>query len=212
MDELRVIMKALKDAFPRLERIGIYANGIDINAKSREELQELNRLGMGIVYLGLESGDDRVLRQVRKRDSSQEMIDAVIKAKESGIEVSVIVLLGLGGIEGSQRHAVASAQAVSSMNPHYLSALTLMVVPGTPLWDDLESGDFQLPSQQELLAELRLFLEHCQLNGCIFRTNHASNYLPLKGILNRDREALLNSIDIALQRPEMLRPEHMRGL
>ena len=211
-NRLKVILEALREAFPRLDRIGVYANGADITEKSQKELEELNRLGLGIVYLGLESGDDQVLRRARKKDSSQEMIDAVNKAKKAGMEVSVIVLLGLGGQEGSRRHAITSAQAVSSMNPHYLSALTLMVVPGTPLWDDLESGDFQLPSQQELLAELRLFLEHCQLKDCVFRTNHASNYLPLKGVLNRDKEALLSSIDIALQRPEMLRPEYMRGL
>ena len=209
---LKVILEALKDAFPRLERIGVYANGVDIMEKSQQDLEELNRLGLGIIYLGLESGDDQVLRQVRKRDSSQEMIDAVIRAKKAGIEVSVIVLLGLGGPEGSRRHAIASARAVSSMNPHYLSALTLMVVPCTPLWDQMESGDFRLPSQQGLLEELRLFLEHCQLDGCVFRTNHASNYLPLKGVLDRDKEALLSMIDTALQRPEMLRPEHMRGL
>jgi len=212
MTRLKVILEALNDAFPRLERIGVYANGSDIMVKSQTELEELRRLGLGIVYMGLESGDDQVLRQVRKKDTSQEMIDAVTKAKKSGIEVSVIVLLGLGGREGSQRHAIASAQAVSSMNPNYLSALTLMVVPGTPLSDELESGGFQLPSQQGLLAELRLFLEHCELSDCVFRTNHASNYLPLKGVLSRDKEALLSRIDAALQRPEMLRPEHMRGL
>jgi radical SAM superfamily enzyme YgiQ (UPF0313 family) len=209
---LVTILKALKQAFPRLERVGVYANGADIAAKSQRELEELRLFGLGIIYLGLESGDDRVLRRVRKKDTSQEMIDAVVKAKASGMEVSVIVLLGLGGIGGSRRHAISSAQAVSVMDPQYLSALTLMVVPQTPLWNEMESGDFQLPSQQGLLAELRLFLEHCELNDCVFRTNHASNYLPLKGILNRDKEALLSRIDDALQRPELLRPEYMRGL
>jgi len=209
---LVTILEALDHAFPRLERVGVYANGRDILLKDRRELEEMRRLGLGIIYMGLESGDDQVLRRVRKSDTSGEMIEAALKAKRSGMKVSVIVLLGLGGRGGSERHAVESARAVSRMNPHYLSALTLMVVPGTPLFTEQEAGRFQLPSQHELLLELRLFLEHCRLKDCIFRTNHASNYLPLKGTLNRDREVLLKMIDIALERPEVLRPEYMRGL
>lgn len=212
MESLIPILKALRNAFPGLKRVGVYANGSDIAGKSRRELEELCRLGLGIIYLGLESGDDRVLRRVRKRDSSEEMIEAVTKAGECGMATSVIVLLGLGGKEGSRDHAVMSADAVSRMNPDYLSALTLMVVPGTPLFQEQEEGRFTLPSQQDLLAELRLFLERCELEDCVFRTNHASNYLPLKGILSRDREALLKMIDSAVQRPELLRPEYMRGL
>jgi radical SAM superfamily enzyme YgiQ (UPF0313 family) len=212
MDTLTTIISALREAFPRLERVGIYANGKDINDKSGEELGELADLGLGIIYLGLESGDDRVLKRVRKRDSSEDMINAVLKAKGSGIATSVIVLLGLAGVEGSHDHAVMSGQVASRMNPDFLSALTLMVVPGTPLYQEQEAGDFVLPTQLGLLEELRCFLEHCELSGCVFRTNHASNYLPLKGILSRDREDLLYIIDAAIQRPELLRPEHMRGL
>lgn len=210
--DLAAILRGLRDAFPRLERVGIYANGRDILAKGRGGLEELAGLGLGMVYLGLESGDDEVLRRVRKRDSSGEMIEAVLKAKESGIKTSVIVLLGLGGEGGSRRHAVRSAEAVSRMNPDYLSALTLMVVPGTRLYAEQQTGGFTLPSQAGLLAELRTFLEGCELEGCVFRTNHASNYLPLKGILSRDREAMLQMIDAAAERPEMLRPEHLRAL
>jgi len=209
---LTTVLDALREAMPGLRRVGIYANGVDINRKSCDELGELARLGLGIVYLGLESGDDKVLRRVGKKDTSQEMIDAVLKAKECGIETSVIVLLGLGGREGSQEHAVKSAEAVSKMNPDYLSALTLMVVPGTPLYEEQEEGRFVLPTQQGLLEELRLFLQHCELSDCVFRTNHASNYLPLKGVLSRDREDLLHVIDSAVQRPQLLRPEYMRGL
>jgi radical SAM superfamily enzyme YgiQ (UPF0313 family) len=211
-NNLITILEALRDAFPYLERVGIYANGRDIAEKSRKELEELSRLGLGMLYLGLESGDDRVLAKVRKRESSQGMIEAVIKAKESGIQASVIVLLGLGGREGSRDHALKSADAVSRMNPDYLSVLTLMVVPGTRLFEDQQSGAFTIPSQQGLLAELRLFLEHCELDGCVFRTNHASNYLPLKGILSKNKETLLKIIDSAVEQPELLRPEYMRGL
>ena len=211
-ERLKAILAALRGAFPRLERVGAYANGGDINAKSEEELRELARMGLGILYLGLESGDDRVLERVRKRDSSEEMVWAAVKARKCGMQVSVIVLLGLGGREGSREHAVRSAQAVSRMDPDYLSALTLMVVPGTPLHREQEEGGFVLPDQRGLLAELRLFLEGCELSQCVFRTNHASNYLPLKGVLSRDREALLQTIDRAVRTPRMLRPEFMRGL
>jgi radical SAM superfamily enzyme YgiQ (UPF0313 family) len=211
-DVLMAILKALRDAFPQLERVGIYANARDIATKGEEELKRLNHLGLGILYLGLESGDDQVLKKVRKRDSSQEMVEAVNKAKECGLQASVIVLLGLGGEEGSADHAVKSAEVVSRMNPDYLSALTLMIVPGTPLFEKQQAGDFILPSQRGLLEELRLFLEQCDLDGCVFRTNHASNYLPLKGMLSRDREALLEIIDNATHMPELLRPEYMRGL
>lgn len=205
-DRLKTILSALGRAFPALKRVGIYANGKDINEKTEDELRDLADLGLGIVYMGLESGDDRVLEKVRKRDRSEDMIRAVLKARECGLQASVIMLLGLGGDEGSRDHAIKSAQAVSRMDPDYLSALTLMVVPGTPLHRDQGTGDFIMPEQRALLEELRLFLEGCELSGCVFRTNHASNYLPLKGVLSRDREDLLKMIDSAIQRPELLRP------
>ncbi len=211
-ESLMYILGLLKESFPYLERIGIYANGRDINDKSEKELRSLAELGMGIVYLGLESGDDDVLRRVRKLDSSEEMVRAVLKAKRCGILTSVIVLLGLGGREGSLRHAELSARAVSMMNPHYLSALTLMLVPGTPLYRQWERGEFHLPDTEGMLRELRHFIACCQLENCVFRTNHASNYLPLRGVLSRDRDRLLEIIDEASHRPEMLRPEYMRGL
>jgi len=209
---LREVLLALNEAFPHLQRVGVYANGKDINEKSEEELRELVRLGLGIVYMGLESGDDRVLERVSKRDRSEDMIGAVIKAKACGLKTSVIVLLGLGGREGSRDHAEKSAEVVSAMDPAYLSALTLMVVPGTQLYREQEAGGFVLPDQNELLHELRLFLESSELSECVFRTNHASNYLPLKGVLSRDKDDLLRMIDNAIERPELLRPEYMRGL
>lgn len=212
MENLISIFEALHVAFPRLERVGVYANGCDIEEKSYGEMSQLRGLGLSIIYLGLESGDDKVLRMVRKVDNSERMVQGVIKAKECGMQTSVIVLLGLAGVNGSRDHAVKSAEAVSRMNPDYLSALTLMVVPGTPLFRQQQNGEFSLPDQEGLLSELRLFLEHCELEGCVFRTNHASNYLPLKGILTRDREQLMGIIDSAVRRPELLRPEQLRGL
>ncbi|NPV58945.1 MAG: radical SAM protein [Actinobacteria bacterium] len=209
---LEEILGLLRSSFPRLERVGIYANGADINAKSEEELRDLRRLGLGIIYLGLESGDDEVLRRVRKKDDSERMVEAVLKAKRCGMAVSVIVLLGLGGREGSRRHALETAHAVSRMNPDYLSALTLMVVPGTPLHDEMMKGEFELPGQEELLEEMATLVSACELDGCVFRSNHASNYLALGGVLSRDREGILAAIEEAGRRPNLLRPEFMRGL
>ncbi len=210
--DLEAILTELRRAFPYLERVGIYANASDVEEKSDEELERLARIGLGIVYLGLESGDDRVLARVRKKDDSETMIKAVLRLKDAPIATSIIVLLGLGGREGSRDHALKSAQVASRMDPDYLSALTLMVVPGTPLYREQEAGEFELPGQQALLEELRLFLEDCELSNCVFRTNHASNYLPLRGVLSRDKEGLIEVIDSAIQRPELLRPEYTRGL
>ncbi len=212
VSHLEEVLSLLRASFPALERVGIYANGADINAKSNHELIKLARSGLGIIYLGLESGDDEVLRRVRKKDSSGEMVEAVCRVKEYGIAVSVIVLLGLGGKQGSMRHALESARAVSRMNPDYLSALTLMVVPGTPLFKEMEKGEFALPSQDELLEELAAFVSACELENCVFRSNHASNYLALRGVLNRDRAGILAAVEEARRRPELLRPEFMRGL
>jgi radical SAM superfamily enzyme YgiQ (UPF0313 family) len=211
-ERLLFILTALKEAFPRLERVGIYANGSDILGKDEAELKALREAGLGIIYLGLESGDDEILRKVRKKDSSEEMIEAVRRAARCGCLTSVIVLLGLGGRENWESHAVKSARAVSRMQPDFLSALTLMVVPGTPLYREQAEGKFALPSQRGLLEELRVFIRDCRLEKCIFRTNHASNYLPLRGTLSEDKEALLECIDYALEHPETLRPEGARGL
>lgn len=210
--DLETILTELRGALPYLERVGIYANASDVEEKSDEELEKLAEMGLGIVYLGLESGDDRVLARVRKKDDSETMIKAVLRLKDAPIATSIIVLLGLGGREGSRDHALKSAQVASRMDPDYLSALTLMVVPGTPLYREQEAGEFELPGQQALLEELRLFLKGCELSNCVFRTNHASNYLPLRGVLSRDKEGLIGVIDSAIQRPELLRPECARGL
>lgn len=195
---LVTILDALQDALPLLRRVGIYANAHDILDKSDAELAMLQAKNLQIVYLGLESGSDEVLKRVDKRDSAAEMIEAVIKAKRAGMLVSVIALLGLGGVELSPLHAVETGRVVSAMDPHYLSLLTLMLVPGTALHRQAEEGQFQLPGPEGMLGELREILVHTEnLTRCVFRSNHASNYLPLAGTLSRDQPALLAAIDEA---------------
>jgi len=212
---LVTILDALGEALPDLRRVGIYAGARDILARSDEELATLNRKKLEIIYLGLESGSDEVLRRVDKNADAAEMIEAVHKARRAGIRVSVIALLGLGGVELSDRHAVETGRVVSEMDPHYLSMLTLMLVPGTPLHSAAREGTFRLPGPEGMLSELRSVIEHTdeRLSRCVFRTNHASNYLPLAGVLSRDKAALLAAIDEARGRgPDALRPENWRAL
>jgi len=211
---LVTILDALGAAFPLLRRVGLYANARDILRKRDDELSLLQQKKLQIVYLGLESGSDEVLRRIDKRATAREMIEAVVKAKRAGMRASVIALLGLGGVELSSQHAAETGRVVSAMDPQYLSMLTLMLVPGTPLHRQAQDGDFSLPSPQGLLAELGAVLEHTDgLSRCVFRTNHASNYLSLAGTLSRDTASLLAAIDQAQTRgPAALRPENWRGL
>lgn len=214
MDRLLSILEALGGSFPRLERVGIYANARDLLAKTADELAILRRKGLGIVYLGLESGSDAVLQDVQKGATAGEMVKAVHRAKASGMEVSVIGILGIAGPSGSEEHARATARVVSEMDPQYLAMLTLMLVPGTELHQQWEGGAFELLDPLAMLVELRKVIQHLDgLTNCVFRTNHASNYLPLRGTLPRDKAALLAAIEGALALgPSALRPESWRGL
>ena len=213
-ERLVKILDALASGFPLLGRVGIYANARDLLAKSDADLAMLREKKLAVVYLGLESGSDEVLRRIQKGATAAEMVEAVRKATAAGLRVSVIALLGLGGAELSAEHAEATGRVVSAMDPHYLSMLTLMLVPGTELHRQWLSGSFQLMEPKELLSELRGVVTHLDgLSRCIFRTNHASNYLPLAGTLSRDKEQLLAALDRALAGDRsMLRPEEWRAL
>jgi len=211
---LMPILERICTAFPSLQRVGIYANARDILRKSMEELEELKDKKLGLIYMGLESGSDEVLRKVKKGSTVREIIDSVKKARRAGIKVSVIGLLGLGGKTLSHEHAVKTGKAVSEMDPLYFSLLSLMLVPGTELHTEWERGEFEMPEPIELLQEMKIIIDNLEgLSGCIFRTNHASNYLPLAGRLPRDREKLLATIDSAVSQGESaLRPESWRAL
>jgi radical SAM superfamily enzyme YgiQ (UPF0313 family) len=211
-DRLLRILDALDDAFPQLQRVGIYANARDILKKSEEELRSLREKKLGIAYLGMESGSDEILASICKGATSDDMIRAVRKAEDSGLKASVILILGLGGRAKSREHALASARVASAMNPRFLSCLMLMLVPGTPMHDAYARGEFEPLSPEELMQELRLFVEHLELDGTVFRANHASNYLPLGGRFPKDKEAVLAQIDAAIRGETGLRPEFLRGL
>ena len=208
------ILDRLRTAFPYLERVGSYATAQNILNKSDTDLEALRSTGLKILYLGLESGSDKVLTKVNKGVSAGEMIQAVHKAKKAGMLVSVIGILGLGGPELSAHHAEEMGRVVSQMDPDYFSMLTLMLVLGTRLHQDWSEGKFILLQPEEMLLELRQVIANVEgLTNCMFRTNHASNYLPLRGTLDEDKVRLLDTLDIALKRgKEALRPEAWRGL
>ena len=213
-NDLVRILSYLKLKIRRLERIGIYANAVDVLKKSPDELRELKSLGLGIIYLGLESGNAEVLKRIRKNATAEQMVRAAKRVKESGILLSVTVLLGIGGVEMSLAHAEDTGSVLSEMDPEYVGALSLMIVPGTPIDEELRSGKLVLPSPFELIRELGTMIANCRFTNCFFASNHASNYLPLRIRMPEEKERALQLIREVLQRkdPELLRPEYMRAL
>lgn len=213
-DLLLKILDRLYSSFPGLERVGIYAGPKDILAKSESELSELRRHGLKILYMGLESGSDRILKDIRKGVTAAQMVEAGKKALAAGFDLSVTIITGLGGQELWEEHAVETARIASAIDPTYLASLTLIVVPGTPLEQKVKRGEFKLLTPWQTLQELKLLIENLSLTNCVYRANHASNYLPLKGVLNRDKKALLSLLNKALEHPDevTLRPEYARGL
>jgi len=205
------ILTTLEQTFPDLQRVGVYANARDLVSKPVADLQELVRHGLSIFYLGLESGSDAILKQIDKGATAEEMVAGVRHGMAAGMKSSVIFLLGLGGRKQWRENAVESAKAVSQMNPNYLSALTVTVVPGTPLARQLKSGEFELPEPPEFAAELRLFLERVDVKATVFRSNHASNYVPLAGRLPRDKERMVTELTEAIKH-HRFKPEYLRGL
>jgi radical SAM superfamily enzyme YgiQ (UPF0313 family) len=205
------ILTTLEETFPELQRVGVYANARDLVSKSVAELQELVRHRLSLFYLGLESGSDEILKQIEKGATADEMVAGVRHGMAAGMKSSVIFLLGLGGRKHWRENATESAKAVSQMNPNYLSALTVTVVPGTPLARQLKSGEFELPEPAEFAAELRLFLERVDVKATVFRSNHASNYVPLAGRLPKDKERMVAELTDAIKN-HRFKPEYLRGL
>jgi len=206
------ILLACRRLFPRLRRVSCYAMAKNVLAKSDEELRRLRELGLALLYMGPESGDDVTLKRIAKGSTFAEHVEAARRARAAGLELSAIFLLGAGGTERSAEHAAGSAELATAMDPDYLSALTLTIVPTTPLATLAERGKFALPTVEQLLGELRTFVAGARPTNALFRTNHASNYLPLGGRLPEDRERIVDVIDRALAGTIPLRQERHRGL
>lgn len=211
---LKEALHYLNEKFPDLERIGTYATPQDILRRSLGQLRELRELKLSIFYMGIESGDDKVLQKVGKGVKHQELVEAGKKVKEAGITLSVTVILGLGGVEGSKEHALETAKILNEIDPDYGGALTLTMVPGTPLYEQWEQGEFHLISPIQSLEELKTIIENSNFTNCFFSSMHASNYFSVRGTLPRDKERMLKEIEevLAARDPSLLRPEFLRGL
>ncbi len=212
MEGWRAILQATRRLFPRLRRLSCYATAMNVFEKSDAELRELREGGLSLLYIGPESGDDATLKRIAKGATAAEHVEAAKKARQAGMETSVIAMLGVAGRERSRAHAEATAELVTEMDPEFFAALTTTVVPGTPLAKLQDTGRFELPSVEEMLAELRTIVDGARPTDALFRTNHASNYLPLAGRLPADRERIVATIDSALAGEMRLRPEWLRGL
>ena len=210
--DLVEILGLIYGLFPECERVSCYASPTSLQVKSEDELRLLRQRGLQMVYMGLESGCDAVLTRMQKGHDAAAIVAAGQKALRCGFALSVTAISGLGSVALWRQHAADTAKAVSAIKPEYLGLLTLMVEPGTPLEGWVRNGEFTLLSPLEVLKETELFLQQVDSEGTVFRANHASNYLTLKGTLNGDREALLGQIGAALAGRRDLKPEFLRAL
>ena len=209
--DLLYILAKCKEIFPEVERISIYGAPKDILGKTLEELKTLKDAGLDMVYMGLESGDDQVLSYMKKGVTSAEMIEAGQRVRAAKMVLSMTLISGLGGKRWMKGHAENSARVITAIKPEYIGFLTLMVEPTTPLYQQLQSGDFVPLDAQEVLEETRMFIEQVDAEGTMFRSNHASNYTPLGGTLNRDRQKILAQIEQA-KAQSRFRPDSYRNL
>ena len=208
------ILGELRAAFPDLQRVSSYCLPRNLAKKSVEDLKLLQEAGLQLLYVGMESGDDEVLARVNKGETWESTRSALVKIREAGMTSSVMVLNGLGGKKLSRQHAINTAKLCNETQPDYLSTLVVSFPQGEERFREGFGGDFEPLSQQGLFEEIRLFLEHLELQRTVFRSDHASNHLVLKGTLGRDKQKLLDQVNLAISSPGAvpLRPEWMRGL
>jgi radical SAM superfamily enzyme YgiQ (UPF0313 family) len=214
LPDLKEILSYINQKLPHVERIAAYGTARDVLRLSVKELEELKRLKLGILYIGLESGDDEALKHINKCMTAEEIIEAGQRIKQAGILSSVTVILGLGGLEGSQRHVAETAKALTAMDPDYVGALTLSLIPGTPLYDEVKEGKFKLITPMESVKELLAIIQQVSFTKCFFSSMHASNYFNVRGTLPDDKDKMIKQLKavIASNNPALLRPEYLRGL
>ena len=199
-EDLAVILKHIRKIIPECRRVTSYGSPKSILTKSPEDLALLHSLGLEMIYLGLESGNEQVLKHINKGVTVEDIVRAGQMVKDAGMKLSVTAISGLGGTEMWKEHAIDTAKAFSRMKPDYIGLLTLMFEGDVPLRRECEEGKFHLLTAPQVAKETLLMLEHIDSEGSVFRSNHASNYLTLKGTLNRDREAMCEQIRTALER------------
>jgi radical SAM superfamily enzyme YgiQ (UPF0313 family) len=210
--KLTALLAKIRVSLPAARRVSLYANARAIRSKSTAELLELKQLGLDRIYLGFESGSDEVLKRVAKGETAESMIEAAGRVNASGLFLSVTTLLGLGGTELSEVHARKSAEILNQMKPKQIAALTLMPLPETVLGRQYAEGLFQLPGRRQILTELKTLVNSLTLDRVMFHANHASNYLPIEGILQKDKLKILDAVDSALAGTAALVPDYMRAL
>jgi radical SAM superfamily enzyme YgiQ (UPF0313 family) len=212
-ERLVEILGLIQTHIKGVKRVGTYANAKSILRKTAEQLAQLREFGLGIVYLGIETGNDELLRKIRKGVTAAQMVEAGRRVKDAGIPLSVTVILGLGGGDQSTEHVNDTASILTDMDPEYASALTLMLIPGTPLYAEYESGKFTLPDKFALLRELAGIIEKSDFSSCYFTSNHASNYLAIKARLPLEKDKTVTTIYNTIRKNDVryLRPEYMRG-
>jgi radical SAM superfamily enzyme YgiQ (UPF0313 family) len=205
------LFESIHGHLPWVRRVGAYANTKSISMKTPQELAELRDKGLGMLYLGVETGDDEVRRKINKGSSAQQCLEMGRRVKDAGMQLTVTVLLGIAGKVGSLAHARATGELISAIDPDYASALTVILIPGTPLWEEYERGDFEMPDERGLLREMREMIAHTNLSHGLFSSSHASNYLPIRVWLPEGKQEALDTIDAALRGEIGLKPEWMRA-
>jgi len=210
---LLTILSTINEKFPRAHRVSAYALPKDISAKPMDELIELKNAGLKLLYIGIESGDDEILKLVNKSETYHSTVEGLLKAKQAGIKLSVMIINGLAGSNYSKQHAINSAKILNDIQPEFASTLTLMLPYGLDWYKQRFAGNFIEMNTTDLMKEMELFISRTELASTIFRSNHASNYLVLKGILSRDKEKLLQEIRYAIENPggAELRADWERG-
>ncbi|MHA1821566.1 MAG: B12-binding domain-containing radical SAM protein [Promethearchaeota archaeon] len=227
-EQLLELTKYAYKIFPHLERVSLYAHGKDILAKTDSELRELSEAGLKMAYIGIETGDDDLLKKINKRETAQDIINAFAKLFKAGITPSGTIILGLAGNneEASRKHILETAKLINKAAPHnfsevkdknplwYIACLALMIPKGTQIYNDYIKGTFKPQDPMGILNEMKLLIENVddKTQNCVFRSNHASNYLAIKGVLSKDKKKILKLIDENIRTGRNIRPEYFRAL
>lgn len=211
-DDLMEILLYIEKLFPRLDRVSFYASPASVMTKTPDQLKNLVTHGAKLAYLGIESGSDKVLKDIKKHATSQQIVKACNMLTDAGFDLSVTVIMGLGGINDSKEHINATAEVLNKINPTYLGLMTLLVKTGTEIYEQVQNKEFEELTPIEILFETKALIEKLELKNTIVRSNHVSNYAHIKGVLNKDKKSILNQIDAALKRHDFAYSKRIRDM